>query len=83
MSMSRNSRIAPLLPVLLAVSLLAGITPLRAQTEAIEPETGDGPRKVLMYIGCAVAVFAATSVPGLLIALVGCGKMVIDESPKG
>ncbi len=80
MTMSRKSRFAPLLPALLALSLLVPATPLPARAAEPDPDTGAGPRKLLLYIACATAVFASNTGPVLVLALTGCGKLIIDET---
>lgn len=80
MTVPRKSRFAPLLPALLTLSLLSAATPLPAQTAEPDPDTGEGPRKLLLYVACAAAVFASNTVPVLIMAIAGCGRLVIDET---
>lgn len=78
--MRPSHRIA--LAALLAVALAAPVAPARAQLEA-PPETGDGPRKLAAYATCAVSVFASTTLPGAVIAVISCFKIVLDEYEHG
>lgn len=75
----RHAARAGLAVALLAVLLLAPVAPARAQTAEGEPETGEGPRKLAAYLGCAVSVFLSGGTPALSLALTNCLKIVFDE----
>lgn len=72
------------LAVLLALSLLASQSPAHAQVANDDGDTAAGPVRFLKYVSCVALVYAATSMPLLVIAVGTCLRTVLDEvGPNG
>ena len=65
---------APLAALLLAAVLVAAAPAARAETDDVE-----GPGKLGLYMGCAVGLAAAETIPAACAAFMACVRLFFDE----
>jgi len=74
----------PRAPVLYALLLLLALAPV---ARALEGEgsggTADGWKKVIAYLGCAIAVYGANTPLGVAAAVAECGGLLAQEPAAG
>ena len=66
------------LPIAIALMATLSAGPSRADLDGDEPE--NGPRKVLTYALCAASIVVATTTGNLVLAVLGCSRLFVDEA---
>lgn len=64
---------------LLVLALAAPVLPAHADES---PDVGEGPKRVLMMLGCAGSLAIAATIPGALLAVVTCSRLFYDDIAK-